>query len=397
MAPSKTNCPACGSRSVCATVTRDRIPAMQNYVFRTREAALAAKVGEMRIDACRECGFAYNAKFDSQLLDYDEGYDNSVPSKVMHGYYTDLAAYLHEKYLPSGGLVLDIGCGKGTFLSVMCERFADTSGLGIDPSYEGPEVNDWLRLKFVKEFFSEQQVNERPRLVVCRHVLEHIESPVAFFKSIRAGLSRFPDVPVFVEVPSLSWIVDHNAFWDFCYEHCNYFTAASFAHSLSLAGFEATKSSLGFGDQYLWYEGIIRDESSINSNGRSTETETQLLAYCGRENELIAKARQRILSVKADGHAVVVWGMATKGILFSTLLDPERSLIDCCVDINTNKQGCFTPVVGHEILSPDSLARYMGRPVTVVVMNTNYHVEIERQCLEMNLSCSFINANGDLL
>jgi hypothetical protein len=52
------------------------------------------------------------------------------------------------------------------------------------------------------------------------------------------------------------------------------------------------------------------------------------------------RVRQSVRELKSDGRTVALWGMATKGVLFSLLTDPDALLIDHCIDVNPNKQDC---------------------------------------------------------
>jgi hypothetical protein len=99
---------------------------------------------------------------------------------------------------------------------MVTEMFPDLRGLGIDPSYEPDDMSENnKRVRFIKDFFQEQYIPEKPVLVICRHVLEHIHFPLSFLKSIERALKKFPGVPFFLEVPDLWWIIEHGAFWEF--------------------------------------------------------------------------------------------------------------------------------------------------------------------------------------
>ncbi len=393
------SCRVCSGHDLVPTVTRERLPAMQNYVYRSLDKAIRANVGQFRLDVCRTCGFAFNALFNPALLDYDQGYDNTVPSQVMSKYYEELAAYLHEKYLPQGGLLLDIGCGKGTFLETMSRLFPDTEGLGIDPAYEGPAQNEPQRLRYIRECFAAHHIDRRPNLVICRHVVEHMNPPVDFLRSLRAALQAYPGVPFFVEVPDLSWIVQNQSFWDFCYEHCNFFTPTSLANAMTLSGFRTVRSRTAFGDQYIWLEAVTETTiaPSLCSPGDALNLSLRLQQYADTERNLIEQARARLTQLKQDHWDIALWGMATKGILFSYLVDPERTLFDYCIDINPNKQGGFVPVTGHAIESPDALPSNSSSRLAVVVMNTNYLAEVVATCRTRGLDPLFLNAAGETL
>lgn len=393
-----TACPICEHRDLDETVTRAQLPAMQNYVFRHLDLARQAKAGSFALYACPRCGFAFNAAFDPALLDYDAGYDNNVPSSMMDDYYRELATRLCADCAQDGGLVVDVGCGKGRFLKIACELFPQLRGLGIDPSYEGePSLHDG-RLRFVPEVFHAGQLQERPALVVCRHVLEHIPQPLGFLQSIAEGLAGFPDTSVFFEVPDTRWIVEQRAFWDFCYEHCNYFDADSLATALQRSGFTPGQLATGFHNQYLWAETRSGgDQLPLESDETAARLNQDLRAYAATESTLMSTAREKLRSLHAAGDAVAIWGMATKGVVFSFLIDPECELIDCRIDINTNKQGGYVPLTGQRIDAPEALSAHIGHDLTIFVMNPNYLAEIRSRCETLGLRPDFVDAAGTTL
>lgn len=392
-----TACPACNGADLELTVNRSRLPAMQNYVHRSFDGAKRAKVGSLTLAVCRDCGFGFNARFNPQLLDYDESYDNSVPSSVMGTYYETIARHLYETYVRGNGLVVDVGCGKGTFLQTMTRLYPEVRGLGIDPSYEG-SLEPTGSLRFIREFFDEKQLTERPSLVVCRHVLEHIGRPAEFLRSLREATRAYPGVPFFLEVPDLTWILKNQAFWDFCYEHCNYFSAESLTRAVNAAGFQSLRTRAAFGDQYLWIEATnsrpAGDVAAVPI-GEGADLCRSARLYEELETRLIATSRRRLVELKENGWSTAVWGMATKGILFSYLVDPETRILDYCLDVNPNKQNGFAPVTAHRIQSPDVLATADGPQgkLAVVVMNENYLPEIRERCRQLGVAAEFFAAD----
>jgi hypothetical protein len=97
-----------------------------------------------------------------------------------------------------------------------------------------------------------------------------------------------------------------------------------------------------------------------------------------------------VRELKSDGRTVALWGMATKGVLFSLLTDPDALLIDHCIDVNPNKQGCYVPLTGHVIKAPEALTN--ARELTVVVMNQNYADEIRLRCRRLGVDATFVDA-----
>jgi hypothetical protein len=213
-------------------------------------------------------------------------------------------------------------------------------------------------------------------------VLEHLPRPVEFLEEVRKGLEG--SAAWYFEVPDLGWILENGAFQDFCYEHCNYFSPASFDEALRQAGFTPVRTRSVFGSQYLASEASCGRAAARAPAGRGIAD--SVATYATSEAGRIEAAIDQLRRHKQAGQAIGIWGMATKGVVFSVLTDPERSLIDLCLDINANKQGAFVPLTGHMITSPDALLdpAFAQAPL-LVVMNENYRDEIERTCQELGV------------
>ena len=74
---------------------------------------------------------------------------------------------------------------------------------------------------------------------------------------------------------------------------------------------------------------------------------------------------------------------------FSLLMNRDEPLVDFGVDLNPAKQGCYMPVTGTPIVSPED-ARAAG-VATLIVMNPNYHGEITGQVAAMGWDAEVLN------
>ena len=383
-------CVACGRTPLALSVRRSSLPVMQNLVYATQNEASVARTADFVLAACQHCGFAFNAAFDPDMLVYDERYDNRVPSSVFKDYYANLAGRLCERYGSENGLAVEIGCGKGEFLTALAREWVNGRFLGVDPGYEAPPSGTAVSAKihFLRDIFRPTTIQERPSLVICRHTLEHIPDPVSFLHQIRTAL---PDgVPIYLEVPDLRWILKHQAFWDFCYEHCNYFTTESLAIVAQQAGFQVVSSGVGFGEQYLWLEAVSHG-AVPESQGASSVVEL-LRRYSHDEAHHIAHTKAFVEAATKRGVAVCLWGMATKGVVFSYLIDANRALIQHCIDVNANKQGRYAPGSAHLIQPPEVLQKVPGE-IQILVMNSNYLNEIRDKCSSLGITASFADAS----
>ncbi|MBL0146275.1 MAG: methyltransferase domain-containing protein [Chitinophagaceae bacterium] len=389
----KNNCPVCSSIKL-EDLYRIEIPVLQNRVFETLQEAKSSAKGNICLTICNDCHFGFNSTFENEIIIYDTLYDNSVPSKIFLNYYNSIAEYLYKNYNLSEGILYDIGCGKGTFLKLLCDKYPDVVAVGIDPSYEG-ELGYSKNLNFIQDFFSVEQVIDKPSLVISRHVFEHIEYPTNFLKVISNALNKHADVPFFIEVPDLTWIIKNEAYWDICYEHCNYFSPNSLNTLVHLAKTNLTKITPSFQNQYLWCEGIInpnKDTKFIESNTLIRHDE--LLNFINNIKSLIEKSQNVLKYYLQKGYQTVVWGMATKGVEYCNLVDAENNLINYCVDINESKQNKFIPLTGHQILSPEVL-QSIKLPLLIVVMNENYLREIKDHISLNRYEAIFVNGHGE--
>jgi SAM-dependent methyltransferase len=343
-------------------VDRNTLPVFQNVVYPTSAAALTAPSAPFTLATCRDCGFSFNGRFDPTLVVYDERYDNSVPSTAFRSYYQSLVDMLVERYGLTDGAVYEVGCGNGEFLSMLCASAPGVRGIGIDPSCEPLERDN---LQLVRAFLEPSHFRTDTRLVLVRHVLEHIADPVGFMAMIRAAM---PDEPAYIEVPALEWILENDAAWDFCYEHCNYFTQDSLAVCLRAAGYSIDEQQRSFGGQYQW--AICRPAAaSAAPAGSGAEAVRATSAYSSRERDKIDSLRR--LAEEAQG--VAVWGMATKGVMVSLLIGPEFILGG--IDGNPAKQGAFAASSGVQI-HPPIWCRSLPHSAPILVMNPNYAGEI---------------------
>ncbi|MFO0569260.1 MAG: class I SAM-dependent methyltransferase [Polyangiaceae bacterium] len=375
----KALCPVCGAAESVEVVTRVALPVLQNVVYSARTEALDSPVAPFALSVCSACGFGFNSRFDPARMVYDERYDNEVPSPAFLCYYREVAKSLADRFLRPGDAVYEVGCGKGTFLEALLDVAPGVRAIGVDPTCKPRESS---RLRLTQGEFSPSAVTERPSLVICRHVLEHIQHPIDFLAAIREALEGFGGIPVYVEVPDLSWILEHGAFWDFCYEHCNYFAPSNLALSLQRAGFTVVDAGVSFSQQYQW---VVASSvpSSVGAQDDGASLVAAALQYKAAESSGLARARKRALEARGRG-SCVLWGMATKGVVFAHLVDPNREVFDGGVDLNPRKQDCFVPGSGHRIHAPEWLTT-LPQPVTVFVMNPNYAAEIAALLSEMRV------------
>lgn len=381
-------CPVCESRRLAPFLQRSQVPVHQNLVVTSQETARAVTRGELDLVVCEDCGFVFNRAFDLSRLAYGEDYDNTQSCSAYFDTYLDgLVKDLVERQGVRNSTIVEVGCGKGQFLrKLVSYPGANNQGFGFDPSYVGPDTDLDRRLAFRRCYYDDTCTDVAADVVVCRHVIEHVPEPMALLRSVRAALAHTPRARVFFETPCVEWILRNRVVWDFFYEHCSLFTAASLSLAFENAGFAVERVEHIFGGQYLWLEARATDAALPTVQSRP-ETAALAQAYGADEAILRQKWLARLVELKARGK-VALWGAGAKGATFANLVDPDCTLIDCVVDLNPNKQGRYIPGTGHPIVAPTDLPRRGVR--SAVLMNPNYREENLRLLAEAGIELDLI-------
>ena len=380
----KGGCPACGAAHVRSFYTVANVPVNSCVLMRSPEEAIAYPRGEIDLCFCDQCNFIFNSAFDPQLIEYSERYEETQGfSNTFNAFHKALAERLIDRYDLHDKNVIEIGCGKGEFLTLLCE-LGKNRGIGFDPSYVAhrSRAAKTERATFVVDFYSERYADLNADFICCKMTLEHIPTVEKFISMVHGVTERNPDAVVFFQVPEMTLILEQFGFWDIYYEHCSYFTPASLHSLFERCGFDVRDVWVDYGEQYLMIE-AVRSAKSAHV-GPSAGSQTQILAEkVDRFAEFVpaqhAAWKKRLNGWAEQGLKVVLWGSGSKAVSFLTTLGITNEL-QYVVDINPHRQGMFMPGTGHSIVSPEFLIGY--KPDRVIIMNPVYRKEIAKMMTE---------------
>jgi hypothetical protein len=360
----------------------------------TRERAVQYPTGNLSLVFCRSCGFIFNVLFDPSLHEYSAQYEETQSySDTFNAFHRALALDLLERHNLRDKRIIEIGCGKGEFLLLLC-RLGNNQGVGFDPAYvEGRiQVGTADRVTFVREFYSERFAGTPADFVCCKMTLEHIQATADFVGMVRESMRERYNTVVFFQVPDVTRILSEMAFWDIYYEHCCYFSPGSLARLFRFCGFEVMNVARTYSDQYLTIEAR---PARVPASGYCPEEDNveHVAELVGRFASLIPEQielwRGLCRGSRGQGLRTVLWGSGSKAVAFLSTLGVSDS-IHYAVDINPHRQGTFIASSGQEIVGPDFLREY--RPHIVIAMNPVYENEIRERLHAIGLAPTLVSA-----
>ncbi len=371
-------CPSCEHDVSAPFYELPAVPTNSCLLITDRNAALDFPVAPLRLCMCRGCGFIFNAAWEPTRTNYSEHYEGTQGfSQTFNAFEERLVRDLIARHGLRGKSVVEIGCGKGKFLSLLC-GLGNNTGLGYDPSFV-PIRHDPAggRVQFIREFFDEQTGPLACDFLCCNMTFEHIHKVGDFLRVIRRALGTQEDTRVFFQVPDANRILLDVAFWDIYYEHCSYFTAHSLSSVFERFGFGVDRVWADYDGQYLMIEGRpIRKRTTASTICRGlTEVERQVEKFTRNVATAVAAWRDRLAAGRAAGKRIVLWGSGSKAVSFLTTLNVKDE-VTAVVDINPFRQGSFMPTTGHPIIAPQDVPTIA--PDLVIVMNPVYRDEIGR-------------------
>lgn len=212
---------------------------------------------------CARCGLGWNRLMmtDEELARFYAGYTKKVGSEdeddLLFGtneadvetLTASQARFVAEHVTAPAGRVLDIGCGKGSFLRSFKAAKSGWQYVGIEPSRDEAAIaRRDPSFEIHEGMFGAVPLDANSfDLVAIMHVLEHVSRPADVVRQMAEVIK--PGGLLFVEVPNT---LDLNMFYDvLLYEHLYHFQPATLAWLLQREGFDVVvhERSTSYGAQ----------------------------------------------------------------------------------------------------------------------------------------------------
>jgi len=264
-----------------------------------------------------------------------------------------------KKFLLKGKKIIEIGCGRGEYLSIMGQSGAEVYGL----EYSKESVKQCVKNGFnVSKGFIESstdRLNDAPfDAFFILNFLEHLPDPNSTLRGIYNNLAD--DAVGLVEVPNFDMILQNKLFSEFITDHLFYFTKETLNATLGLNGFKI------IGCNEVWHDyiisAVVRKRLKLDLSHfykHQVKLKTEIEGYIRRFKD----------------KKVAIWGAGHQALAIISLINLTDK-IKYVVDSAPFKQGKYTPATHVRIVSPDTL---VSDPVdAVIVIAASYSDEVAR-------------------
>ncbi|HEY6394312.1 MAG TPA: methyltransferase domain-containing protein, partial [Candidatus Binataceae bacterium] len=228
-------CPACGHHVAVAFFEGEPQPLATLGWPATAQEARAMPRLPVDFVRCVECGHVYNPAFDYSKVPYTDKPNLMFNRGALWSKFVEGTVRQILRRMPSRPTVVEIGHGDGSLLSALATERPAGRFIGFDP-HGATDGDGSVELR--AELFGAEHLEElAPNIVISRHVLEHLQSPLAFLQQIAFAAERLGRKQLaYFEVPCIDRALTTGRTVDFYYEHSSQFSTRSFKRMLSRGG-----------------------------------------------------------------------------------------------------------------------------------------------------------------
>ena len=262
-----------------------------------------------------------------------------------------------NKYSLKGKKILEAGCGKGEYLSLMNEFGID--GYGTEYAIDSVEQCKENGLKVSQMFIedgTEKIEGGKFDAFFILNFFEHLPNPNITLKGISSNLNE--GGIGLVEVPNFDMMLKNNMFSEFINDHLFYFTKDTLESTLSMNGFEVLEC------KDVWYDYIT--SAVVKKRDRLD------ISHFKNYKEKVKKEIHDYINMFGNKR-VAIWGAGHQALAIMSMTELSDR-IRYVVDDAPFKQNKFTPATHIPIVSADTLDT--DSVDAIIVMAASYSDEV---------------------
>ncbi len=312
---------------------------------------------DLKLYQCSLCGMV---QLDAKPVSYYKEVirASSVSAEMLEFRKSQFASFVNYHGLV-GRKVLEVGCGKGEYLSILAENQIEAFGIEFNDT-----AVDWCRshgLNVNKNYIDSADIKLSSGPFdgfIFLSFLEHFPSPSTALQGLYNNLAD--DAVGIVEVPNFDMIVSKKLFSEFISDHLLYFTEDTLKTTLNLNGFEVIEC------KPVWHEYILSATVIKRRQLDMTEFKNEIERVSKQFDDFIGPMKKE---------QVAIWGAGHQSLAMISILSLQDRV--CCVlDSAEFKQGKFTPASHLPIFSPESLKSSSIR--MLIIMAASYSDEVSK-------------------
>ena len=294
---------------------------------------------DIALCVCKSCGLV---QLDSEPVFYYKdviragGYSTTMERLRCSQYdeFIDLCKLENEK-------ILELGCGAGEFLSILCKY--PVKAYGIEHNESLVQKARQAGLEVEKDFpESEEHIfkNAPFKAFTSFNFLEHQPKPLTYLRAIYNNLEE--EGYGLITVPSFEYILEQNSFYEIIPDHIAYYSMDSIKTLLSYAGFCVLKE-----------ERVNRDTLALIVKKRE---KPDLSALISQKEDIKNEVYSLIETYKKDNKKIAIWGASHQGFTLCATLN-LKDKIEFIIDSAPFKQGLYAPASHIPIISPSEASK----------------------------------------
>ena len=311
-------------------------------------------------------------------------------SDTMHDHFAGLARLVRERLLAGGdGLVVDIGCNDGLFLSSLNRLGGRT--LGIEPATNLTEVARSRGVEVVNEYFVPEIARQaagqysKAQVIVTTNTFNHIDDLHHFMAGI---VELLDDSGTFViEVPHAGDLVEKNEFDTVYHEHVSEFSVKSLVDLFAFFDMEVVDL-----ERLPIHGGSMRVFGRRRGRGAPAPVIAEWLraearaglfdertytAFSARVEEIRAKLLTMLRELKGQGRRLAGYGAPAKGNTLLNYYGIGPDTLMYLADRNPLKHGLLSPGMHIPVVPAERVMQ--DRPDYLLILAWNFADEIVRQ------------------
>ncbi|MDD5012081.1 MAG: methyltransferase domain-containing protein [Candidatus Nanoarchaeia archaeon] len=321
----------------------------------------------LEVCQCSKCGLV---QLNNEPVPYyKEVIRASGFSEEMKNFRLEQFKEFTKKYSLGNKKIIEIGCGRGEYLSLMQNFITNSSGLEYSESSVIQGNREGLRIsKGFIEKDSDRLKNSPFDGFYILSFLEHLPNINSVLKGISNNLTE--KAVGIIEVPNFDMILERNLFSEFARDHLFYFTEETLSSTLNRNGFEIIECKEIWQDYII--SAVVKKKIYDETNIPIRKKEKLDLSEFNNHQNKITRELTNYINQFGD-KKTAIWGAGHQSFSILSLAKLEDK-IRYVVDSATFKQGKYTPATHIPIVHPDTL---MSNPVdSIIIMAGSYSDEV---------------------